>query len=137
MKKLTLIFLAMMALMLVMMPAVMAEPVTAEPDAYQMLTKEVLTTQVGMILVASILTQGIKRVFLRNAGTETVRTVAFVVSLAVVIISKLILATPFEIADVLIIPGNAVIVWLSAMKAYEQTLGTASTPAGNTHANIN
>lgn len=99
-----------------------------EPDLSQPLTSEVLTTQLGMILVVNLITQGIKMVFMRKASTESIRNVAFIVSLVVVIIAKLILSTPF---------GVAIIVWLSAMKAYEKTIGTAATPVGNTHTNIN
>jgi hypothetical protein len=139
MKRLPQIFLVIMILMAIMAPVAMAEPVPVEgvaPDLSQLLTKEVLATMAGMVLVTSILTQGIKVVFLRNAGIETIRTVAFIVSLVVVVLSKLVLQAPLSMADILIIPGNAVLVWLSAMKAYEQTLGTASTPAGNTNGPI-
>ena len=134
MKKLIQILLAVTILLTIVMPvmATATIPVAGtEPDLSQPLTSEVLTTQLGMILVVNLITQGIKMVFMRKASTESIRNVAFIVSLVVVIIAKLILGTPFGIADILIIPGNAIIVWLSAMKAYEKTIGAAATPAGN------
>jgi hypothetical protein len=95
-----------------------------------------LGSQVGMILIAGLLTQGVKKGFMRNAGIESIRTMVLIVSFVVVIIAKLILGMPFEIADILILPGNAIIVWLATIKGYEQTLETTSTPVGNTHSNI-
>lgn len=141
MKRYLMIFLlATMALLMVMMPLAMAEAVDAVPmeldkpadiDPTQLLGKEVLATMTGMILVAGLITQGVKTVFMRKAGIETIRTMAFVVSVLVVIIAKIVLKSPFEIADILIIPGNSFIVWFAAMKAYEKTIGAAATPAGN------
>ena len=141
-KYLVVLFLALMALLLVITPLTMAEAVDAVPevpgevtptdiDPTQLLSKEVLATMTGMILVAGLLTQGVKMVFMRQAGIETIRTMAFVVSVVVVVIAKLVLKSPFEIADVVIIPGNAFVVWFASMKAYEKTLGAAATPAGN------
>ena len=103
----------------------------ADLDPTKLLGKEVLATMTGMILVAGLLTQGVKMVFMRRAGIETIRTMAFIVSVLVVIVAKLVLKSPFEIADILIIPGNSFIVWFAAMKAYEKTIGAAATPAGN------
>lgn len=137
--------LATMALLLVIMPLAMAEAVDAVPaepgnpadlDPTQLLGKEVLATMTGMILVAGLLTQGVKMIFMRRAGIETIRTMAFIVSVLVVIIAKLVLKSTFEIADIVIIPGNSFIVWFAAMKAYEKTIGAAATPAGNASTDI-
>ena len=86
----------------------------------------------GMVLVASILTQGVKMLFLKNAEVGKIRIAAAVVALLVVIIAKLISSNPFEIADIVVLPGNALIVWFSSMKGYEQVVGLPGTPAGNT-----
>lgn len=146
MKRYLMIFLlATMALLLVIMPLAMAEAVDAVPaepgnpadlDPTQLLGKEVLATMTGMILVAGLLTQGVKMIFMRRAGIETIRTMAFIVSVLVVIIAKLVLKSTFEIADIVIIPGNSFIVWFAAMKAYEKTIGAAATPAGNASTDI-
>lgn len=141
MKRLTQILLPILILLaLFVPPMVMAETLptgVTEAGSAELLTKELLGTQLGMILVANTLTQLIKRIFMRKAGIEAVRTMAFIVSLAVVVLAKVIMGNIFEVADILIVPGNAYIIWLSAMKNYEISLGTAATPAGNTHANIN
>lgn len=143
MKKYMLILvLALVAMLLVTMPLAMAEAVDAVPEApgevaptdldpTQLLSPAVFATMTGMILVAGLLTQGVKMVFMRNAGIETIRTMAFIVSVIVVIIAKLVLKSPFEIADIVLIPGNSFIVWFAAMKAYEKTIGASATPAGN------
>ena len=129
--------MATMALLMVMMPLAMAEavdavPVEPTPASWdQLLTPQVLTTLAGMVLVAGLLTQGIKQLFLKNAEVGKVRIAAAVVALLVVVIAKIVSQNTFEIADILILPGNAVIVWLTSMKGYEQTVGMASTPAGN------
>lgn len=129
--------LAMVVMMLVMMPLAMAKAVDAvpaegaAPDLTQLITKEALGTIAGMILVTAALTQGIKVLVLRNAEVHTIRLVAFIVAATVITIAKLIFSMPFEIADIVIMPVNALIVWWSAMKGYEQTVGLASTPAGN------
>lgn len=138
MKRYLLVFmLAMVAMFLVMTPLAMAEAVDAVPPEAnpaswdQLLTPQVLTTLAGMVLVAGILTQGVKMLFLKNAEVGTVRISAAVIALLVVVIAKLISQNPFEIADIVVLPGNALIVWFSSMKGYEQTIGLATTPAGN------
>ncbi|MGI6634167.1 MAG: hypothetical protein ACOX7B_03225 [Christensenellales bacterium] len=125
-----------MALMLFIVPIVGAETLPPEVAETELLTKEMLGSQVGMILIAGFLTQGIKLAFMRNSGTDTIRKMALIVSFLVVIVAKLLFGMPFDIADILILPGNAIIIWLATMKGYEQTIGTASTPAGNTQDNI-
>lgn len=139
MKKFLVVFLlATMALLMVMMPLAMAEAVDAVPMELdpaswdQLLTPQVLTTLAGMVLVASILTQGVKMLFLKSAEVGKIRIAAAVVALLVVIIAKLISSNPFEIADIVVLPGNALIVWFSSMKGYEQVVGLPGTPAGNT-----
>lgn len=144
MKKYLYVFLAIMALMVVMAPVAMAEAVDAAPvvtgksplegiDLTQLISAEVLATMTGMILVAGVITQGVKMVFMRSAGTGAIRTMAFVVAVVVVVIAKIVLQSPFEIADIVVIPGNSFIVWFASMKAYEKTFGAADTPAGNAH----
>lgn len=110
--------------------AVPVEPGAGVPGADQLMTKEVLGSMIGMVLAAGVLTQGIKMIFMRRAQVDTIRTMAFVVSASVVVVAKLIFSPAFEIADIIIVPGNAVIVWLAAMKAYEKTIGVNNTPAG-------
>lgn len=136
-KYLAVVLLALMALLLVMMPMAMAEAVDAvpaegaSPDLTQLLTKEVLATMAGMVLLTAILTQGIKMLFMRNSEVTAIRTMAFIVAAVVTVVAKLIFSLPFEVADILILPGNALLVWWASMKGYEQIIGAASTPAGN------
>ena len=136
-KYLAVILLAMAALLLVIMPMAMAEAVdavpaeSASPDLTQLLTKEVLATMAGMVLLTAILTQGIKMLFMRNSEVTAIRTMAFIVAAVVTVVAKLIFSLPFEVADILILPGNALLVWWASMKGYEQIIGAASTPAGN------
>ena len=49
----------------------------------------------------------------------------------VTLVAKLIFSLPFEVADILIIPGNALLIWWASMKGYEQVIGLPTTPAGN------
>lgn len=110
--------------------AVPVEPGTGIPGMDQLLTKEVLASMLGMVLAAGLLTQGIKIAFMRKATVESIRIMALIVAAVVVVVAKLIFTPQFEIADIIIIPGNTVIVWLAAMKAYEKTVGVDITPAG-------
>lgn len=130
MKKFMMIFV--LAALLIM-PLAMAEAVDAVPvpDLTQLLTKEVLATMAGMVLLSAILTQGIKVLFMQHAGVGAIRTMAFTVAAVVTLVAKLIFSLPFEVADILIIPGNALLVWWASMKGYEQVIGLPSTPAGN------
>ena len=141
-KFLTVFLVAMLAMVMMTLPAAAAEAVDAvpvtEPDPAswdQLLTPQVLTTLAGMVLVASILTQGIKVLFLKDAEVSTIRIAAAVVALLVVVIAKLISQNPFEIADIVVLPGNAIIVWFSSMKGYEQVAGLPNTPAGTPNTN--
>ena len=137
-KYLVILMLVLVAMILTILPGAMAEavdavPVELDPASWdQLLTPQVLTTLAGMVLVASILTQGVKMLFLKNAEVSKIRIAAAVVALLVVIIAKLISSNPFEIADIVVLPGNALIVWFSSMKGYEQVVGLPGTPAGNT-----
>lgn len=111
-----------------------ADPGSVEGDSAaltQLLTKEVLATMSGMVLLTGILTQGIKMLLLRDASVAVTRGVAFVVAAMVTLMAKLIFSLPFEVADALILPGNALLVWWASMKAYEQIAGIPTTPAGN------
>jgi hypothetical protein len=135
MKKFMLI-LAVVAMLLIV-PLAFAEAVDAvpaegaSPDLTQLLTKEVLATMAGMVLLTAILTQGIKMLFMRNSEVTAIRTMAFIVAAVVTVVAKLIFSLPFEVADILILPGNALLVWWASMKGYEQILGSPTTPAGN------
>jgi hypothetical protein len=125
-------FLVVLILCLVaLVPAVLAEAVDAVPEITELMTKEVLATMAGMVILTAILTQGIKMLFLPNAETKTTRTMAFIVAAVVTVMGKLIFSLPFEIADILILPGNAVLIWWASMKGYEQFFGKPTTPAGN------
>lgn len=141
MKKYLMVMLVVIAAMLlVMLPLAMAEAVDAvpveattpeAPDLNQLLTKEVLATMAGMVLLTAILTQGIKMLIMRNSDVTAIRTMAFIVAAVVTLVAKLIFSLPFEVADILIIPGNALLVWWSSMKGYEWIVGLPNTPAGN------
>jgi hypothetical protein len=135
MKKYLLILVTLMLMLtapVAMAEAVDAVPVEdATPDLTQLLTKEVLATMAGMVLLTAILTQGIKMLFMRNSEVTAIRTMAFIVAAVVTVVAKLIFSLPFEVADILILPGNALLVWWASMKGYEQIIGAASTPAGN------
>jgi hypothetical protein len=139
MKKYLLILVTLMLMLtapVAMAEAVDAVPVEdATPDLTQLLTKEVLATMAGMVLLTAILTQGIKMLFMRNSEVTAIRTMAFIVAAVVTVVAKLIFSLPFEVADILILPGNALLVWWASMKGYEQIIGSPSTPAGN--GNIN
>lgn len=156
MKRLTMILLATFTVFLLMTlpavaevvegpvaeaPAAAGETVTVElpdetlpdediPGTDALLTAKLLGSMVGMVLISSLLTQGIKMLFMRSSSAEAIRTMAFIVSAMVVIVAKLVSHTGFEVADILILPGNAIVVWLNAMKSYEFTIGAAGTPAG-------
>lgn len=136
-KFLAVLLLVMVAISLMMIPIAFAEAVDAvpaegaAPDLTQLLTKEVLATMAGMVLLTGILTQGIKMLLMKNAQVHTVRSMAFIVAAVVTLVAKLIFSMPFEVSDILIIPGNAIIVWWASMKGYEQIVGLPATPAGN------
>lgn len=100
------------------------------PGTDELLTAKVLGSMVGMVLVTGLITQLIKVLWMRKKDADSIRRMAFIVSAVVVVISKLALDPRFSIADILIIPGNAIIVWLNSMKGYEITFGAAGTPAG-------
>lgn len=124
----TLVLLTLLTCSLALAEAVDAVP--ESPDLVNLLTKEVLATVTGMVLVAGVLAQGIKMLFMRNTDVTAVRLMAFIVSAVIVIIAKLTFAPGFEIADVIIVPANIFIVWATSAKAYEITLGKPDTPAG-------
>ncbi len=127
MKRFLMVFLA---ILLLTIPVALAEAVDAVPED-QLLTKEALATMGGMVLVTAILTQGIKMLLMQASSTHAIRIMAFIVAAAVTVVAKLIFGLPFEVADILILPGNALLVWWASMKGYEQILGSPSTPAGN------
>lgn len=139
MKKFLLVLtLVLMTVTLILLPGALAEAVDAVPvteapaDLTQLLTKEVLATMAGMVLLTAILTQGIKMLVMRHSDVTAIRTMAFIVAAVVTLVAKLIFSLPFEVADILIIPGNALLVWWASMKGYEQIAGLPDTPAGNT-----
>lgn len=131
MKRFLMIFLAVVAMLLIV-PLAFAEAVdAAPPDLTKLLTKETLATMAGMVLLTAILTQGIKMLFMQTANAHAIRIMAFIVAAVVTLVAKLIFGLPFEVADLLILPGNALLVWWASMKGYEQILGSPTTPAGN------
>lgn len=138
MKKYHAILILVAILSMVIIPVAIGEAVDADPvpglptEMNQLITKEVLGTLTGMVAIAMGLTQGVKMLFMRNAQPETVRMMAFFMAAIVTVISKLIFSMPFDLADVIVMPINALIVWWASMKGYEQMFGLPSTPAGRT-----
>lgn len=138
MKKYHAILILVAILSMVIIPVAIGEAVDADPvpglptELNQLITKEVLGTLTGMIAITMGLTQGIKMLFMRNAQPESIRLMAFIMAAVVSIIAKLIFSMPFDLADVVIMPVNALIVWWASMKGYEQMFGLPSTPAGRT-----
>lgn len=138
MKKYHAILILVAILSMVVIPVAIGEAVDADPvpglptEMNQLITKEVLGTLTGMVAIAMGLTQGVKMLFMRNAQPETVRMMAFFMAAIVTVISKLIFSMPFDLADVIVMPINALIVWWASMKGYEQMFGLPSTPAGRT-----
>lgn len=124
-------FVILILCLVALVPAALAEAVDAVPDLTQLLTKEVLATMAGMVVLTGILTQGIKLLIMKDADVTSTRTMAFAVASVVTIMAKLIFSMPFEVADILILPGNALLVWWASMKGYEQLAGVPTTPAGS------
>ena len=83
-----------------------------------------------MVALTMILAEGIKLAFLKNLGIDAARIMVFIVAVVVVVVAKLIGPNPIAASDALLLPGNAVGVWLSATKLYEKYFGSAGTPAG-------
>lgn len=129
------LFVLLILALLLTCTLALAEAVDAVPGGpelpTELLTKEILATMVGMVLVTGLLSQVIKLVFMKRASAEGIRIMVLVVAVAVALIGKLVLKLPFEVADIIIVPGNAALVWLATMKLYESTFGVANTPAGN------
>lgn len=141
MKKLMVVFLlAVVAMFLLTNLGAMAEVVDAAPDdlpfnpssPVELLDQQVLATFGGMVALTMLLSEGIKLVIMKNFRVDSVRIVVFIISTVVVVMAKLIGPNPLALSDMLLIPGNAIGVWLSATKLYERFFGAASTPAGPT-----
>lgn len=98
----------------------------------ELLDQQVLLTFGGMVALTMLLSEGIKQVFLKNLRVDSVRIMVFIIAIVVVAMAKLIGPNPLVLSDMLLLPGNAIGVWLSATKLYERFFGAASTPAGPT-----
>ena len=139
MKKYLFVFLlVMVAMFLLAIPGAMAEAVDVEPEdlpfnpalPVQLLDEQVLATFGGMVALTMMLTEGIKLMFMKNLGIDAARIMVSIVAIIVVVTAKLIGNNPFTLSDILLLPGNAIGVWLSATKLYERFFGSANTPAG-------
>jgi hypothetical protein len=140
MKKYPVVFLLVLIMvMMFLLPVAMAEAADPVPgdlpfnpaSPVQILDGQVLTTFGGMVALTMMLAEGIKRVFMKNIGVDAARIMVFIVAVVVVAVAKLIGPNPLAPADIILLPGNAVGVWLSATKLYEKIFGTAGTPAGS------
>ena len=139
MKKYLFVFLlVMVAMLLLAIPGAMAEAVDVEPEdlpfnpalPVQLLDEQVLATFGGMVALTMMLSEGIKLMFMKNLGIDAARIMVSIVAIIVVVTAKLIGNNPFTLSDILLLPGNAIGVWLSATKLYERFFGSANTPAG-------
>lgn len=139
MRKYLLVFmLAMVAMFLLTNLGAMAEVVYPVPEELpfnpaspvELLDEQVMATFGGMVALTMLLAEGIKLAFFKNLGIDSARIMVFIVAIVVVVMAKLIGPNPLALSDILLLPGNAIGVWLSATKLYERFFGTAGTPAG-------
>ena len=139
MKKLFMVLLlALMAMFLLTNLNALAEVVDPVPDELpfnpaspvELLDEQVLATFGGMVALTMLLAEGIKLAFMKNLGIDSARIMVFIVAIVVVVMAKLIGPNSLALSDTLLLPGNAIGVWLSATKLYERFFGTAGTPAG-------
>lgn len=143
MKRMIVVLLLLVGMLaLVLYPAALAAapgegvpaPVIEDPTSPGQLLDKQMLLQMGMgglVVVTMLFAQGIKLLFMRACQLEAIRRMVYIVAFVVTIAAKVMVAPRFELADLLILPANGMIVALAGMKAYEKYLGVPQTPAGD------